>query len=75
VIVTVLEEERHYESLKYTGFEHFPRSPVWHPADDVVKLFLSEDSVKLHGELLNTIDIELLGRLRGIMVTSSSLLH
>jgi hypothetical protein len=53
VIVTVLEEERHYEGLEYTGFEHLPRSPMWHPADDVVKLFLGEDSIKLHGELLN----------------------
>jgi len=40
VIVRVLEEERHHEAFKLIGLEHFPRSSMRHPSNNVSKLFL-----------------------------------
>jgi len=51
VVVAVLEEERHHHTLEEIGLEDFQTASMWHPRDDVMKLFLGEDGVEFDGEL------------------------
>jgi len=53
VVVAVLEEERHHHALEEIGLEDFPTASMWHPRDDVMKLFLGEDGVEFDGEFLD----------------------
>ena len=53
MVVAVLEEERHHHALEEIGLEDFQTASMWHPRDDVMKLFLGEDGVEFDGEFLD----------------------
>lgn len=54
MIVAVFEEEWHNQTLEEIWLQDLPRSSMWHPSDNVMKLLLCKDCVELYRELLHT---------------------
>lgn len=54
VIVAVLKKERHHQRFEKIWLQDFPRTTMWHPADDIGKFLLCQNSIKLDREFLYT---------------------
>jgi len=53
MIVAVFKEQRHDHALEEVWLEYFPTASVGHPANDVMKLLLGQDSIQLDWKLLH----------------------